>query len=89
MAPSRTVRSFSLPPPSLISLTIASVQRQRSSQYLTPYDPDVVFKDKHSAFDPQPVSCQFYAEQVKHQFSDRKLLATFDTVAQEYVHWNV
>lgn len=99
MGPSRTARSFSVPPPSLLSLTIASIQRpHRSRSSNTPacyqrdaivqYEPEARVDDQLAAFDPDTVACQFYIDQVK-LFSDLKLLATFDVEKEEYVHWDV
>ncbi|KAJ3806127.1 hypothetical protein F5876DRAFT_69213 [Lentinula aff. lateritia] len=51
------------------------------------YNPTKPINDQFAVYDPDMVSCEFYAEQLHFNFTDKMLLATFDIDKQEYVSW--
>ncbi|KAJ3806856.1 hypothetical protein EV368DRAFT_85180 [Lentinula lateritia] len=85
-------RSHSLPPqiPPPTQFTTSSVTLLPTvGRSLPPasYDPTKPINDQFAVYDPDMVSCEFYAEQLHFNFTDKMLLATFDIDKQEYVSW--
>ncbi|KAJ3858945.1 hypothetical protein EV359DRAFT_68585 [Lentinula novae-zelandiae] len=85
-------RSHSLPPqiPPPTRFTTSSVTPLPTVGHSLPpasYDPTKPINNQFAVYDPDMVSCEFYAEQLHFNFTDKMLLATFDIDKQEYVSW--